>query len=95
MAGRNWDCPIARTEPSERFAPLANVLRERRKAAGLSQAQVAAALGWRQSVVGDVELARRRLNVYELVDYANVLGCDPEIIFHEIVSVDNDADSTK
>jgi transcriptional regulator with XRE-family HTH domain len=68
--------------------PLATVLRMRRKAAGLTQAQVAALLGWRQSVVGDVELARRRLNVYEFIDYVAALDSDPEEIFHEIIAAD-------
>jgi transcriptional regulator with XRE-family HTH domain len=90
MARNNARRPIARTEPSSRFAPLANILREKRVAAGLTQAQVAAALGWRQSVVGDVELARRRLNVYEFIDYVNILGCSPRDIFHEIVDLDVD-----
>ena len=49
---------MARTEPSPRFEPLALILRKKRAEAGLSQAQVASALGWRQSVVGDAELAR-------------------------------------
>lgn len=90
MVDRRSVLPIARTEPSKRFVPLANALRERRKAAGLSQAQVAAALGWRQSVVGDVELARRRLNIYEFIDYVTALDCDPEAIFREIVILDDE-----
>lgn len=83
---------IARTEPSKRFEPLARALRDRRKAVGLSQAQVASALGWRQSVVADVELARRRLNVYEFIDYTTALGCNPELLFHQIVMLDGDPD---
>jgi hypothetical protein len=39
-------------------------------------------------VVGDVELARRRLNVYEFIDYSRVLNCDPAVLFHEIVALD-------
>lgn len=80
---------IARTDPSERFLPLAAALRARRVELGLSQAQVAAALGWRQSVVGDVELARRRLNVYELIDYAAVLSADPVGLFQSLVNEDS------
>jgi hypothetical protein len=41
-------------------------------------------------VIGDVELARRRLNVYEFIDYASVLNCDPDAVLHEIVNLDED-----
>lgn len=61
--------------------------------AGLSQAQVAAALGWRQSVVGDVELARRRLNIYEFMDYTRVLSADPLDVFRELMSIEYSNDS--
>lgn len=88
MPDTNSGGDIARTEPSARFKPLADILRERRKSAGMSQAQVAAVLGWRQSVVGDVELARRRLNLYEFIDYVHALGCDPETIFRQLLNFD-------
>lgn len=64
------------------------MLRARRLQLGISQAQVASALGWRQSVVGDVELARRRLNVYELIDYAEALSTDPVALFEAVVRED-------
>lgn len=79
---------MARTEPSPRFQPLANVLRKKRVEAGLSQAQVASAMGWQQSVVADVELARRRLNVYEFIDYVTLLGADPVEIIRGLVHQD-------
>lgn len=81
---------IARTGPSARFKPLATLLRERRVAAGLTQTQVASALGWQQSAVVDVESARRRLNVYEFIDYVRAIECDPVDVFNVLVIEDLD-----
>ena len=41
--------------------------------------------------MGDVELARRRLNIYEFIDYVSVLDCEPETVFHEIVALEDDS----
>lgn len=77
---------MARTEPSPRFVPLGAALREQREIAELTQVNVATALGWSHSAVTDVEAGRRRLNVFEFVDYARALGCDPVELFERTVS---------
>lgn len=76
---------MARTEPSPRYVPLGAALREQRENAGLTQANVATVLGWSHSAVTDVEAGRRRLNVYEFVDYVRALGCDPLRLFEQLV----------
>jgi transcriptional regulator with XRE-family HTH domain len=52
-------------------------LREARLEAGLSQLQLAEALGQRQTFVSKVELGDRRLDVIELRDWVVALGGDP------------------
>jgi len=52
-------------------------LREARLEAGLSQLQLADALGQRQTYVSKCELGDRRLDVIELRDWVIALGCDP------------------
>lgn len=53
-------------------------LREARLEAGLSQLQLANALGQRQTYVSKCELGDRRLDVIELRDWVIALGGDPE-----------------
>jgi len=52
-------------------------LREARLEAGLSQLQLADALGQRQTYVSKCELGDRRLDVIELRDWVIALGGDP------------------
>ena len=55
-------------------AVLCALLREKRLAAGLQQAEVSARLGRRQPFVSDVERGVRRLDLIELQDLAGVYG---------------------
>lgn len=48
----------------------------KRKAIGLSQQQLAAALGITQGAVGHIESERRAMPVHVLVGIAAALGCD-------------------
>lgn len=79
---------MARTRPSARFIPLGTALRARREKAGLTQAEVAKVLGWSHSAVTDVEGGRRRLNVFEFIDYVRAIGFDPVEVFSESVRSD-------
>jgi len=58
----------------------------------LTQVQVAKALGWSHSAVTDVEAGRRRLNVFEFVDYLRALGCEPSSAFETLVVTTADSD---
>ena len=62
-------------------SPLHEILRaflvEKRKAAGLTQAEVAEALGRYQSFVATIESGQRRIDVVELLDLAAAIGFDP------------------
>ena len=59
---------------SEEYQRLCTVLRSLRREAGLTQVQVAAALGVPQSFVSKYESGERRLDVIELGHVAEALG---------------------
>jgi transcriptional regulator with XRE-family HTH domain len=56
---------------------LITFLIERRKAAGMTQAQLADRLGKSQSFIARLESGQRRVYVVELLELAEVLGFDP------------------
>ena len=49
---------------------------EARKASGLTQVEIARALGKPQSYISKVELGERRLDFAEFLELANVIGVD-------------------
>jgi transcriptional regulator with XRE-family HTH domain len=57
---------------------LAEEIIKRRKAAGLTQRQLAAALGREQNFVARLETRERRIDLVELIQILRVLGADPE-----------------
>lgn len=61
---------------SERHQALALALAEQRRRKGLTQAQVAAALGRKQPFVANIESGQRRVDVVELLDIAAVIDLD-------------------
>ena len=71
---------MSRTIRSPRHEVLRAFLVERRKAAGLTQAQVAATLARPQSYVATVEQGDRRVDVVTLLDLAEAIGFDPRDI---------------
>lgn len=58
------------------YAVLCTLLREKRLAAGLQQAEVSARLKRRQPFVSDVERGVRRIDLIELQDLVDVYGVD-------------------
>lgn len=68
---------IPRSAPSVGRLKLADLIVERRKCAGLTQAQVALALGHPQSMVAEIEAGRRRMDVLELLEIASAIGFPP------------------
>ncbi|HYG86464.1 MAG TPA: helix-turn-helix transcriptional regulator [Azospirillum sp.] len=55
-----------------------------RKEKGLTQAEVAAALGKPQSFVAKYENGERRIDIIEFVDIARVLDIEPTKIFNRL-----------
>lgn len=63
---------------------VATALAEQRRAKGLSQAEVAKALGRHQPFVANIESGERRVDVVELVDLAAVVGLDVEQLIRKL-----------
>ncbi len=64
-----------------RYARLRELLVDARRKSGLTQVDVAASLRRPQSFVSKVESGERRLDVVELIQYAEAIGADaPEIV---------------
>lgn len=61
----------------ETYRELIDALKSARKEAGITQQQVADALGKPQSYVAKVEGYERRLDVVELLEFASIIGWDP------------------
>jgi transcriptional regulator with XRE-family HTH domain len=59
------------------YRAMVSVLVEARKAAGLSQRQLAARLGRAASHVGLIEAGQRRIDALELLRISRFLGADP------------------
>jgi transcriptional regulator with XRE-family HTH domain len=68
---------LPKTIHTERHKRLCELLKARRKAAGLTQTAVAERLGKPPSYVAKYELGDRRLDVLEFLDVAAAIGFDP------------------
>ena len=75
---------MAKSLYTERHTRLAELLTERRKQAGLTQATVAAALGRHQPFVANIENGERRLDVVEFLALAEIVGFDPHELLTEL-----------
>jgi transcriptional regulator with XRE-family HTH domain len=67
---------MAKTLGTEQHKALIAMLIAKREAAGLTQAQLAEALGEYQSFVARLESGQRRVDVIELIEIAAILGFD-------------------
>jgi len=68
---------MPQTLRSPRHEALIALLVEKRKKAGLTQADVAKKLRRYQSFVATVESGQRRIDVVEFLDFADAIGFDP------------------
>jgi HTH-type transcriptional regulator/antitoxin HipB len=78
---------MSKTLHSDRHKRLAELLVEKRKLAGMTQAAVAKALGRHQPFVANLEMGDRRIDVIELLDLAQVLGFDPNEVISQLQAV--------
>lgn len=72
---------------SPRHVALMQELATARKAARMTQAGVAEALGRPQSYIAKVEGGERRLDVVEFIDIADALGIDPATLIRRLNKV--------
>ncbi len=59
---------------------------DRRKDLGLSQAELAEKITVMQSLIAKIETGDRRLDIVEMVDYAQALEIDPHTIIDLIIN---------
>ena len=78
---------MSRTLRSPMQDALCALLVEKRKKAGLTQAQVAKKLRRYQSFVATVESGQRRLDVVEFLDFADAIGFDPREVIKRLRAV--------
>lgn len=78
---------MSRTIRSPRHEALRVLLKERRRAGGLTQTQVAQRLHRSQSFVADVEIGQRKLSLVEFLEYAEVIGLDAVRAVRELLTV--------
>jgi transcriptional regulator with XRE-family HTH domain len=72
---------MPRTLGSPRHEVVRTFLVEQRRKSGLTQTQVARKLRRHQSFVATVESGQRRIDVVELLEFAEILGFDPGQLF--------------
>jgi transcriptional regulator with XRE-family HTH domain len=80
---------MAKTLGTEQHKALIAMLIAKREAAGLTQAQLAEALGEYQSFVARLESGQRRVDVIELIQLARILGFDAQQMVTAICQIRN------
>jgi transcriptional regulator with XRE-family HTH domain len=83
---QGWEMASARIEV------LRVLLIERRKTAGLTQAQLAEKLGtgWHQSTVAAVEAGQRKIDVFEFLNISEACGFDACDLLKTLATVKDD-----
>jgi transcriptional regulator with XRE-family HTH domain len=76
---------LPKTIHTERHKHLRALLKERRKAAGLTQTAVADRLGRPPSYAAKYEGGDRRLDVLEFLDVAAAIGFDPCAVIRSLL----------
>lgn len=74
---------------SDLYRRMIDLLIAARKDAGLTQAEVGARLGQRQTFVSKYELGERRLDVAEFVTICRALKADPYTLMHKAENLDD------
>ncbi|MCW5680006.1 MAG: helix-turn-helix domain-containing protein [Xanthobacteraceae bacterium] len=75
---------------SPRHKRLAELVARQRRAAGLTQAEVARKLGRHQPFVANIESGERRLDVVEFLQLATVIDLDPHATLKIIAKIPED-----
>ena len=73
---------------TQRHQEFIGFIASARKAAGITQVELAARLGRPQSFVSKVERGERRLDVIEFCQLAEALGRDPEKLLQDFLGRD-------
>ncbi|MAZ17629.1 MAG: transcriptional regulator [Ahrensia sp.] len=71
---------------SERHQKLTELLLARRKASGMTQADVARAMGRHQPFIANIEKGERRVDLIELLEMSEIVGFDVHELIDELKS---------
>lgn len=74
---------------SDEYQRVINALKKARKERGITQAQLAEALGKPQSFIAKVESGERRLDVVEFVHLARLVEVDPADVLRSIKHINS------
>ena len=75
---------MSRTLRSSRQKKLIALIIAERKAAGLTQADVAKKLRRYQSIVANIESGQRRIDIVEFLELAEAIGFDPARLIEKL-----------
>lgn len=78
---------MVKTLGTKQHKALIALLISKREAAGLTQTELAAALGEYQSFVARLESGERRVDVVELIQLSRILGFDASALVREVQKV--------
>ncbi|WP_426610600.1 helix-turn-helix domain-containing protein [Bradyrhizobium sp. McL0616] len=78
---------MSKTIRSARHEALRTLIRDRRKTAGLTQAQLAKRLGRYQSYVAMIEGGELRIGLIEFLDLAKAIGFDPAFAVRKLTKI--------
>ncbi len=76
-----WNVRLSKSIYDEEYRKLIDALKAARKAAGLTQQDIADRLGRPQSFVAKVEGCERRLDVVEFLHLCRAIGSEPASFF--------------
>lgn len=82
--GVKWNVRLGKSIYDEEYRTLIDALKVARKAAGLTQQDLADKLGRPQSFVAKVEGYERRLDVVEFLHLCRAVGTEPSSFFENI-----------
>lgn len=81
---------MLKTLGSEQHKALISILISKREATGLTQAQLADALGRYQSFIARLESGHRRVDVIEFLELARILGFEAAPVIQALEIMSND-----
>ncbi|MBW8639167.1 helix-turn-helix domain-containing protein [Hoeflea sp. WL0058] len=78
---------MAKSVHTNRHKLVASALAAQRRAMGMTQAEVARALGRHQPFIANIESGERRVDLVELLDIADIIKLDVPALVAEIQAV--------
>ncbi|MGV6876470.1 helix-turn-helix domain-containing protein [Pseudochelatococcus sp. B33] len=85
---------MQKTLRSPRHVRLVQIIVDKRREAGMSQADLAEALARYQSVVAAIESGGRRIDVVEFLELAEVIGFDPHEVLRDVAEISRNQKAT-